>query len=115
MLEMVMVTMATRIMTPVIVGKRLVFRLALKWAEVEVEAFRSSRAKEAKCVKRWTPVHTKIPMATMMWKASACGSGKTCKRHVAYRCSDRAAAKFNITRLYSRSADWVCDGVHDML
>lgn len=103
MLEMVMVTMATRIMAPVIVGKRLVYRLALKWAEVEVEAFRSSRAKEAKCVKRWTPVHTKIPMATMMWKASACGSGKTYRRHVVYRCSDRAGAKFNITRLCSRT------------
>ena len=48
MLEMAMVTMATRIMNPVIVGKRLVFRFALKWAEEEVEAFRSSRAKEAK-------------------------------------------------------------------
>ena len=48
MLEMAMVTMATRIMNPVIVGKRLVFRFALKWAEEEVEAFRPSRAKEAK-------------------------------------------------------------------
>ena len=80
MLEMAMVTMATRIMNPVIVGKRLVFRFALKWAEEEVEAFRPSRAKEAKWVRRWTPVHTKIPTATMMWKARACVSGKTCRR-----------------------------------
>lgn len=48
MLETAMVTMATRTMIPVMVGKRLVWMLAVKWERVDVEAFLSSRANEVK-------------------------------------------------------------------
>ena len=48
MLETAMVTIATRMMIPVMVGKRLVWMLLVKWERVEVETFLSSRAKEVK-------------------------------------------------------------------